>query len=380
MVSSVPIVASPTRCTPVSEGSARRLRLLVIDDSVAQCRFFEHIFSLDQDIDVVGFAHDAWEARQKIKSLEPDVVTLDIGLPGMDGLKFLHNLMRLRPMPVVVISGMTTADSSYTQDALRLGAMEVLHKRLAATGEDIATYRDELAAAVKRVGARRDRHGYGARDVEPASSIVGYRTRGSSARRASVSLRRVIAIGTSTGGPAALKTLLAELRAPGCAVVIVQHMPERFLPTFAARLDSTSKMPVTLLSDGELLLPDHCYVVPGNRHAILRSIRGELCVRLLDEDAVNGHRPSVGVLFDSVANTVGSGAIGVLLTGMGHDGSRELGQLHATGALTMVQDEATSIVWGMPGRAAKSGHADMVLPIEGIAPMIDSLLSGDDAA
>lgn len=335
----------------------RPVKVLVVDDSALVRSLLTEILSADPGIVVVGTAADPFIARQKIKRLDPDVLTLDVEMPRMDGLTFLRNLMRLRPMPVVMVSTLTAAGAQVTLDALALGAVDFAAKpRLDIArglhGDAALLVEKVKQAALARVCALLPEAGAEA----PPAAPIGYRT-----------TERLMAIGASTGGTEAIRALLAQMPADAPATVIAQHIPGAFSGAFAQRLDRHSRMTVCEVREDQPLLAGHAYVAPGGRH--LRVVRdgARWHCRLGDDEPVRRHRPSVDVLFDSLARHAGANASAALLTGMGDDGARGLRALRDAGAFTVVQDEASSVVWGMPGSAVALGAAREVLPLSQIA-------------
>lgn len=332
----------------------RPVRVLVVDDSALIRRLMTEILSADPGLHVVGTASDPIIARAKIKQLDPDVLTLDIEMPRMDGLTFLQNLMRLRPMPVVMVSTLTAAGAGITLDALALGAVDFVTKPSIDVADGMAAYADTLREKVRAAARARVRH---VDALTPAvTTPAAYRT-----------ADRLIAIGASTGGTEAIREVLAAMPADAPAIVIAQHIPADFSRPFAERLDRLSPMTVRHAEDGEQILPGHAYVAPGGRHLRIRRNGTRWLCRLGQDAAVNGHRPSVDVLFESVAAHAGRHACAALLTGMGDDGARGLLALRKAGAATIAQDQASSVVWGMPGAAVARGAAEEVVPLSRVS-------------
>lgn len=334
------------------------IRVLVVDDSALVRQVLGEILNEADDITVVGTAADPYIARHKIKTLEPDVLTLDVEMPRMDGLKFLGHLMRLHPMPVVMVSTLTRAGAEATMSALALGAFDFLPKPSVHTAEGLREYAQTLRAKVRAAAASRP-----ARIAVPCvplpASLLGTRAAG-----------RLIALGASTGGTEALRAVLASFPAQTPPVVLAQHIPPAFSAAFARRLHASSALRVLEASEGEALLAGHAYLAPGGTHLrVAREAGGWIC-RLGGDAPVNRHRPSVDVLFESVALAAGRAAVGALLTGMGSDGARGLLAMREAGASTFAQDEASSIVWGMPGSAVRLGAVQGVLPLDAIAERI----------
>jgi len=332
------------------------LRVLVIDDSALVRQVLTELLDDAPDIEVVGVARDPFDAREKIKSLNPDVLTLDVEMPRMDGLTFLENLMRLRPMPVVMVSSLTERGADITLRALELGAIDFVTKPDVGVADGLRAYADTLCDKVREASQAR-----------PQQRTAGRRMREVTVARAYRTTDQLICIGSSTGGTEALRCVLERMPPDAPAVVMAQHIPVAFSESLARRLDSASAMRVCQARDGQQITPGHAYLAPGNQH--LRVVRSgaRLICRLGDDDPVNGHRPSVDVLFRSVTEACGRNAVGVMLTGMGADGAAAMLELHQAGARTLAQDEATSVVWGMPGAAVRLGAVDRIVPIESIA-------------
>ncbi|HET9934420.1 MAG TPA: chemotaxis response regulator protein-glutamate methylesterase [Polyangiaceae bacterium] len=335
-------------------------KVLIVDDSALVRRLLSGLIARDPRFEVVGTAVDPYDAREKIKALNPDVLTLDVEMPRMDGLTFLRNLMRLHPMPVVMVSSLTERGADVTIEALETGAIDFVTKPQAGVADGLAKLSEELCeklatAATARVTTRERPTRDGNAPLKPTLLKT---------------TDRLIAIGASTGGTEAIAQMLEEFPADAPAVVITQHIPELFSARFAARLDSQCNLSVAEAKDGDPILLGHAYVAPGNQHLrVVRSGARYHC-QLSQEAPVNRHRPSVDVLFESVAKNVGANAVGVILTGMGDDGAEGLGMMKAAGSRTIAQDKTSSVVWGMPGEATKRGHAGEVLPLERIAARV----------
>ena len=347
------------------------VRVLVVDDSAVVRQILTEILSRDLGIEVVGSAADPLLAREKIKRLNPDVITLDVEMPRMDGLAFLENLMRLRPIPVVMISSLTERGADTTLQALALGAVDFVAKPRLDVARGLEAYAEEIVGKVKAAASARVRaiaRAPSAR-LELDNAPVAPKPRPSQFRTTD----RLIAIGASAGGTEALRVVLEGMPADAPAIVLTQHLPASFSSAFAERLDRHSAMSVREAGDGEAILPGHAYLPPGGQH--LRVIRdgARWRCRIDDGPAVNRHKPAVDVLFRSVAGSAGANAIGAILTGMGDDGARGLLEMQQAGAATLVQDEASSVVWGMPGAAFKLGAAQETVPLERIAERLLAL-------
>lgn len=345
------------------------IRVLIVDDSALVRRVLTEELSRYEDIEVVGSAIDPYVAREKILRLRPDVITLDVEMPRMDGLSFLEKLMRHYPIPVVVVSSLTPKNSEAAMRALALGAVEVISK----PGSMYSTpdVGRELVHAIRAAAAARVRNGIEAEESEPDAS--------SPAPLQLTTTHKVLAIGASTGGPRAIETVLRSLPADAPGTVIVQHMPELFTASFAERLNQVCAMEVREARDGDSVVPGVALIAPGNRHMVLQRDGARYVVRIKDGPPVHHQRPSVDVLFVSVARAAGRNAIGMLLTGMGSDGARGLLAMRESGATTLAQDESSAVVFGMPKEAIRLGAADHVLPLSQMAPTVLRILSSSGA-
>ena len=338
-----------------------RTKVLIVDDSALVRQILTELLSQDPTIDVVGVASDPYAAWDKIQRLEPDVLTLDVEMPRMDGLTFLEKLMRRRPMPVLMVSSLTERGADTTLRALELGAIDFVTKPKIDVASGTVELGEEIIAKVKAAAHARVRRApvviaEGKIPILPPSRESLIR-----------STHMVIAIGASTGGTEALRELLSALPADSPGIVVVQHMPEQFTRSFAARLDGLCQVRVKEAMDGERIIPGHVLIAPGNFHMEVQRSGASYLVRIRTGDPVNRHRPSVDVLFDSCASVLGRNAVGIILTGMGDDGARGLLAMRAAGARTIAQDEATCVVFGMPKEAIARGAAEQVLPLDQIA-------------
>lgn len=339
---------------------SKPVRVLIVDDSAVIRQLLSMLLSEDPEIEVVGTAGDPYEAREQIKALNPDVVTLDVEMPNMDGVTFLHKIMTLRPMPVIMVSTLTQAGAEITLEALEIGAVDFIAKPTVDVANALTALAGELQAKVKhaahaRVGVRRT--------ASPASPRRRERKIGAT--------NKIIAVGASTGGVEALKTLLMDMPAECPPILITQHMPPRFTAAFAERLNRECPMTVSEAKHDELIEPNHAYIAPGSHHLELVRIAGHLKCRLDDGPTVSGHRPSVDVLFRSVARVAGKTAIGVILTGMGKDGASGLLDMRNAGAATLGQDEHSSLIYGMPRVAFERGA---VMKQFALSHMADAIL------
>jgi Chemotaxis response regulator containing a CheY-like receiver domain and a methylesterase domain len=365
--------------TPRTASPRRRIRVLIVDDSALVRSLLTDILSADPEIEVVGVARDAHVAREKIKQLNPDVLTLDVEMPKMDGITFLRNLMRLRPMPVIMVSSLTEKGADVTLDALAIGAVDYLPKPRIDIAATLSDYGDELIEKVK-TAARASVRALDARRfpaVPPRNSATAVLPR-LPASRPIRTTERIIAIGASTGGTEAIREVLMGLPPDAPGILIAQHIPRAFSGAFARRMNDCCALTVCEAEDGQQVLAGHVYIAPGDRHLLLVRDGARYVCRLDDGKPVNRHKPSVDVLFRSVAQNAGHNAIGVLLTGMGKDGAQGLKEMREAGCPTIAQDEATSVVWGMPGEAVALGAACYVLPIGEVAEQICTLASEMD--
>ena len=346
-----------------------KTKVLVIDDSALMRRLLTKILSSDPQLEVVGAAEDPFVARDMIKRLKPDVLTLDVEMPRMDGLTFLKNLMRLHPLPVIMISTLTEKGASITMQALNLGAVDFVSKPKADLNSQLDVYGDDIISKVK-VAARVSVSSLVRTFNSSDSNVASKATINTKHLISATSAEKIIAIGSSTGGTEAIKEVLVRLKPDSPGIVIAQHIPPMFSRTFAERMHRCSPLVVKEAEDGQPILPGHAFIAPGGRHLVVKRSGARYLCSIHDEPPVNRHRPSVDVLFDSVAANAGPAAIGAILTGMGDDGARGLKRMKDAGAPTIAQDEETSVVWGMPGSAVKLNGVDKVLPIEHIATKI----------
>ena len=355
---------------------SRKIRVIVVDDSALVRSLLSEIINRQRDMECIGTANDPLVAREMIRELNPDVITLDVEMPRMDGIDFLGRLMRLRPMPVVMISTLTERGAEVTMKALELGAVDFVAKPrvgLASGLNDLASLivekiRVAAVAQVRRAPAREA--------AAPGGAGSGAAAASSSALLGRLSTEKLICIGASTGGTEAIKEVLVQMPADSPAIVITQHMPPGFTTSFAARLNGLCQITVKEAANGERILPGHAYIAPGGKQFHVARSGANYVAVVDDGPPVNRHKPSVEVLFKSAAAVVGRNAFGIMLTGMGNDGAAAMREMKDAGSYNYVQDEATCIVFGMPREAIAHGAADEVLPLGQIAPALISRLRG----
>jgi len=355
----------------------KKIKVLIIDDSALVRQVLTEMLNTAPDIEVVGTAQDPYVARERIKSLAPDVLTLDVEMPRMDGVTFLRNLMRLRPMPVVMVSTLTEKGADITFQALELGAVDFVSKPKTDIAHTLDDYAEEIITKVRTAAGARVQAL--TRSLARTDDVSERHTADAVLGKVSAALHfrttdRILAIGASTGGTEAIKEVLMRLPADTPGTVITQHIPEAFSAPFAKRMNGISAMTVCEAEDGQQIVTGHAYIAPGSQHLLVERDGARYICRLNDGPPVNRHKPSVDVLFRSVAQNVGSNAISVLLTGMGDDGARGMQEMKEAGAPTIAQDEKSSVVWGMPGEAVKLGCVDSVLSLTKIPGHVLQLL------
>jgi two-component system chemotaxis response regulator CheB len=347
----------------------KKIRVVVVDDSALVRGLLAEIINRQKDMECVGAANDPLIAREMIRELNPDVITLDIEMPKMDGIDFLARLMRLRPMPVVMISTLTERGGEVTMRALELGAVDFVAKPKMGVADGIRELADQIVekvriaatAHVRRITQPSQAAGAMVAHPHAAGKSAGFLSSGR------LSTEKLIFIGASTGGTEAIKEILIRMPADSPAIAITQHMPPGFTTSFAARLNSMCQIQVGEAVHGERILPGHAYIAPGGKQfRVDKSGANYVCV-VEEGELVNRHRPSVEVLFKSAARVVGGNAFGVMLTGMGNDGAKAMKEMKDAGSYNFVQDEASCIVFGMPREAILHGAADEVLPLLDIA-------------
>ena len=340
-----------------------KIKVLIVDDSALVRKMLTEIIDSQKDMQAIGAAPDPLVAREMIRNLNPDVLTLDVEMPKMDGLDFLERLMRLRPIPVVMVSTLTERGSEITLRALELGAIDFVSKPKLDIASGLKDYAREITDKRRIASKARIRQRLPA-SIAPSLSADAVLP--AFANRVA-STEKLIIIGASTGGTEAIKDVLVQFP-PDCpGILITQHMPEGFTKSFAARLDSLCKVSVKEAEHNERILPGHAYLAPGHSHLLLKRSGANYMTELSQGEPVNRHRPSVDVLFRSAANFAGKNAVGVILTGMGKDGAAGMLEMKNAGAYNISQDEATCVVFGMPKEAIAVGGVDEIVPLQDVA-------------
>ncbi|HEY5826507.1 MAG TPA: chemotaxis response regulator protein-glutamate methylesterase [Cyclobacteriaceae bacterium] len=344
------------------------IKVLIVDDSALVRQMFTSLLETDPEIKVISTASDPYIAVQKIQKEKPDVITLDIEMPRMDGLTFLRKLMTQAPMPVIVISNQTLKGADVALKALEIGAVDVMAKPSLSNELEITESKINLIDKVKSAyqakhqPTKAERSVIESKATSPKSDIKPPRI-----REGVFSSSLAIAVGASTGGTEAIKTFLDALPSQMPPILIVQHMPEKFTASFAKRLDETCALRVKEAEDGDIVLPGTVYIAPGNHHMVITGKQSKSIIKIYQSELVNRHRPSVNVLFNSIAEHKGKNAIGIILTGMGDDGATGMLAMHEKCAYTVAQNEATSVVFGMPNKAILAGGVSKVLALQEIA-------------
>jgi two-component system chemotaxis response regulator CheB len=344
-----------------------KIRVLVVDDSAAVRQTMKEVLETDPDIVVIGTAADPFAAAERMRTEIPDVITLDVEMPRMDGLTFLEKLMSQHPIPVVICSSLTEKGSQTAMAALERGAVEVITKPKVGTTKFFQESAIRICDAVKSAaGSKPGRPRPAAMKVQPKLTADAVLEKASSKAMIQTT-EKVVAVGASTGGTEALREFLQAMPAHSPGIVIVQHMPEKFTAQFAQRLNGICAVTVKEACDGDTVIPGQALIAPGNKHMLLKRSGARYHVEIRDGPLVSRHRPAVDVLFRSTARYAGSNAVGVIMTGMGDDGARGMLEMKEAGAWNIAQDEASCVVFGMPQEAIKLGGVGQVLPLDRIA-------------
>lgn len=351
-----------------------KIKVLIVDDSAVVREMLSGIINSDPHMEVVGTASDPYFARDKIKKLNPDVLTLDVEMPRMDGISFLQKLMQAHPMPVIMVSSKTMVNCHATIQALALGAVDFIAKPVLSGTKGLQSIREQILTKIRTATQARVKR----RSVNLPSLLLTPSYSADIILKKEKILSRnlqvppIIVMGASTGGTLAIEAILSRFQTPICGIAIVQHMPADFTQAFASRVNELCKIRVREARDGDRLEDNLALIAPGGKHMILqRDSRGYL-VQIKDGQLVNRHKPSVDVLFRSAANSAGASAIGVILTGMGKDGATGLTEMHQAGAYTIAQDESSCVVFGMPKSAIEKGGVDAIVPLHRIQNTIVS--------
>jgi two-component system chemotaxis response regulator CheB len=346
-----------------------KIKVVVVDDSALVRSLLAEIINRQPDMACIGAAADPLVAREMIRELNPDVITLDVEMPRMDGLEFLSRLMRLRPMPVIMVSTLTEQGAEITLRALEMGAVDFVAKPRIGVSSGLQELAGDIVDKI-RVAAGAHVRRLPSAPATPTASTASSATPAPRAALPRVSTEKIICIGASTGGTEAIREVLMPLPADSPAIVITQHMPPGFTTSFAHRLDTLCRIRVQEARDGDRILPGHAYIAPGGHHLRIDRNGSNYVAVVEDTEPVNRHRPSVEVLFKSAARVIGPNALGIMLTGMGADGAAAMREMKDAGSYNYVQDEASCVVFGMPRMAIQHGAAHEVLPLTQIAPAL----------
>lgn len=343
-----------------------KIKVLIVDDSALVRQTLADILSSDPAIEVIGMAQDPIVAVQKIGEQVPDVITLDVEMPRMDGITFLQKLMSQHPIPVVMCSSLAESGSETALKALEYGAVDIITKPKMGTKQFIEESRIRICDSIKAAAAARIRPTRVIKEVAPKYT-ADVMMEAPNTKAMILTTEKIVAVGASTGGTEALSVFLQMLPEDTPGIVIVQHMPENFTAAFAKRLNSICKVTVKEAENNDSVVRGHVLIAPGNKHTLLKRSGARYYVEVKDGPLVSRHRPSVDVLFRSAARYAGKNAVGIILTGMGDDGAHGMKEMHDAGAITIAQDEATCVVFGMPNEAIKLGGVDKIMPLEKIA-------------
>ncbi|RJQ58307.1 MAG: chemotaxis response regulator protein-glutamate methylesterase [Desulfobacteraceae bacterium] len=343
------------------------IRVLIVDDSAVVRQTLQQILKSDPQIEITAVAADPFVAAEKIRHQVPDVITLDVEMPRMDGITFLQKIMSQHPIPVVMCSSLTEKGAETTLKALEYGAVEIIQKPRMGTRQFLEESRTRICDAVKAAASVPVKRVRPAPIVQPKLTADAVIAKPVASKAMIRTTEKVVVVGASTGGTEALRVFLERLPSNAPGIVIVQHMPEKFTTAFARRLDGICEISVKEAEDDDTVIPGRALIAPGNRHCLLKRSGARYFVEIKDGPLVSRHRPSVDVLFRSAARYAGGNAVGVIMTGMGDDGAQGLLEMKQAGAFTIAQDETTSIVFGMPNEAIKRGAVDKTLPLDRIS-------------
>jgi len=344
-----------------------KIKVLVIDDSAVVRQTLTEILNSDSDIEVIGTAADPYIAAQKISQQAPDVITLDVEMPRMDGLTFLHKLMNQHPLPVVMCSSLTDKGCETAFRAMEYGAVDIITKPKLGVKTFLEESRIQICDAVKGAAHAKVRRLFRLTDQPEAKLTADAVIAKSSSKAMIQTTEKVVVVGASTGGTEALRIVLQMLPVDSPGTIVVQHMPEKFTASFAKRLNEQCGISVKEAENGDSVVRGRVLIAPGNRHTLLKRSGANYYVEVKDGPLVTRHRPSVDVLFRSAARYAGKNAVAVIMTGMGDDGAQGMSEMHDAGAFTIAQDEATCVVYGMPKSAVELGAVDTIMPLNSIA-------------
>lgn len=355
--------------------SQNKIKVLIVDDSAVVRQVMTTVLAKEAGIEVIGAASDPIFAMTRMNQEWPDVVLLDVEMPRMDGISFLKKIMSVRPTPVVICSTLTEKGAQTTMQALAAGAVEIITKPKDGLKHFLTTDAGIIINAIKGAAQADMRHMKALTNVRAIANTtqdIALKAAESSQRSMDVTTDRLVAIGTSTGGTQALQAILTQLSRTAAGIVIVQHMPEKFTEAFASRLNNLCALEVLEAKHGDRIIPGRALIAPGGRHLAIKLSGAQYHVEILDGPPVNRHKPSVDVMFRSVAKYAGKNALGIIMTGMGDDGARGLKEMFDAGARTLAQDEQSCVVFGMPKEAIKLGAAEKVVPLASIAGIIEN--------
>jgi len=349
-----------------------KIKVLIVDDSAVVRQALQSVLESDPHIEVIGTANDPFVAAQRMKDQIPDVITLDVEMPRMDGLTFLQKIMSQHPIPVVMCSSLVENGSETLMKALEYGAVEIIQKPTLGTRQFLEESQVRICDAVKAAAQSRPRQVTPRRKIEPKLTADAVLSKPKSEAMVRTT-EKIIAVGASTGGTEALRVFLEQFPMDSPGIVVVQHMPENFTSGFAKRLDSLCQMSVKEAENNDTVVRGRVLIAPGNKHMLLKRSGARYYVEIKDGPLVSRHRPSVDVLFRSAARYAGKNTVGVILTGMGDDGAKGMKEMKESGAINIAQDEATCVVFGMPNEAIKAGAVDHVMPLESITMKVHTL-------
>lgn len=352
----------------------KKIKVLIVDDSALVRELFTRIINEESDMEVVGTAMDPYYAVKMIKKYRPDVITLDVEMPRMNGLDFLKRIMSSHPMPVIMISSWTEANSQATIKALDLGAIDFIPKPKRSLKENLYSLKNDLIQKIRAASVSNVRNAYRNTGDNINDKLKNHTDTGRNLGLIKTTAKMIV-IGASTGGTTAIRNIVTKAPADATAMVVVQHMPEKFTASFADSLDKLSAVKVKEAENGEQIIRGYVYIAPGNKHTLVYKSGAFYHLKITGGERVNNHMPSVDKTFFSVADNVGQNATGIILTGMGNDGAQGIKAMHEKGSFTVAQDEKSSVIFGMPKEAIATGHIDKVMHIDQIAEFVKEFKS-----